>query len=221
MIYLLRHGEIDLSGKKHYVGQVDSPLTQKGEFQAQWWQQALADSPLSRIYCSDLMRSWQTAQIVAGSRQVGIQIMPQLREINLGEWDGLPMDEVRDRFPEEYKKRGQDLVSYRPPGGESFADVHARVVPLFEHIVQDHREGNVLIVGHSGINRVILCHLLGIPLANLFRLGQDYGALSIIDNEKGHLRLKGLLQFYQLGHNVFQIVSCYPLVDLIHKPKKR
>ena len=50
MIYLLRHGEIELSGKKRYVGQVDLPLTQKGEFQAHWWQQALADSPLSQIF---------------------------------------------------------------------------------------------------------------------------------------------------------------------------
>jgi alpha-ribazole phosphatase len=185
MIYLLRHGEIDLSGKKRYVGQVDLPLTQKGESQAQWWQQALADSPLSRIYCSDLMRSWQTAHIVAGSRQVRVQVMPQLREIDLGEWDGLSMDEVKNRFPEEWQRRGQDLVTYRSPGGESFADVNARVVPLFEQIVQAQQEGNDLIVGHSGVNRVILCHILSIPLSNLFRLGQDYGSLSIIDNEKG------------------------------------
>ena len=47
----------------------------------------------------------------------------------------------------------------------------------------------MLIVGHAGVSRAILCHLLGIPLANLFRLGQDYGSLSIIDNEKGEMRL--------------------------------
>ena len=141
MICLLRHGEIDLNGKKRYVGQVDLPLTQKGESQARWWQQALADSPLSRIYCSDLMRSWQTAQIIAGFRPVRVQVMPQLREIDLGEWDGLCVDEVKNRFPEEWQRRGQDLVNYRPPGGESFADVHARVVPLFEQIVHDHRGG--------------------------------------------------------------------------------
>jgi alpha-ribazole phosphatase len=189
MIYLLRHGEIDPSGTKRYVGQVDLPLTQKGEFQAQWWRKTLTNFPLDLIYCSDLMRSRETAQIIAETRQVRIQVMFQLREIDLGEWDGLSVEEVKNRFPEEWQRRGQDLVTYRPPGGENFADMHARVVPLFEHIVQDHREGNVLIVGHSGVNRVILCHLLGIPLAHLFRLGQDYGSLSIIDNEKKEMRL--------------------------------
>jgi len=81
------------------------------------------------------------------------------------------------------------LVNYRPPGGESFADVHARVVPFFEQIVKANQGGNAFIVGHAGVNRVILCHLLGMPIAYLFRLGQDYGSLSIIDNEKEQMRL--------------------------------
>jgi probable phosphoglycerate mutase len=117
--------------------------------------------------------------------------MFQLREIDLGELDGLPVDEVKSRFPGELQRRGENFVTYRPPGGESFADVHARVVPLCEKIVQ-RAKGNVLIVGHAGVNRVILCHLLAIPLAHLFRLGQDYGSLSIIDNEKGDMRLQAM-----------------------------
>lgn len=80
-------------------------------------------------------------------------------------------------------------MNYRLSCGESFADVHLRVIPVFEQIVQANYEGNALIVGHAGINRVILCHILSIPLSHLFRLGQNYGSLSIIAYEKGQMRL--------------------------------
>lgn len=189
MIYLLRHGEVDLGGKRRYVGQVDLPLSKRGTYQAQYWQQSLAASLPCEIYCSDLLRSRQTAQIIVGSREERMHILPHLREINLGTWDGLSAEEVESRFPEEYKKRGQDVADYRPPNGENFADVYARVVPLFEHIAHAHQEGNVCIIGHAGVNRVILCHILSIPLSNLFRLEQDYGSLSIIAQRKGQMRL--------------------------------
>jgi probable phosphoglycerate mutase len=92
----------------------------------------------------------------------------------------MPTSDVRCLFPREYEQRGADLVGYRPPGGESFADLAARVWPAFEEVVR-HKSGNLLIVGHAGVNRTILCHLLGMPLANLFRLEQGYGCLNILD----------------------------------------
>ena len=84
---------------------------------------------------------------------------------------------------------GQILMSTRPADGESFLDLRTRALPLFKEIVAQ-TETPVLIVGHAGVNRVILCDLLGIPLKNLFRLGQDYGALNIIDSTAADLRLR-------------------------------
>ena len=96
----------------------------------------------------------------------------------------MPVSEVRRLFPQEYDRRGADLAGYRPAGGESFADLSARVLPAFEEVVQQSGE-NLLIVGHAGVNRVILCHLLGMPLANLFRLEQEYGCLNILEYTAG------------------------------------
>ncbi|MFA7406118.1 MAG: histidine phosphatase family protein, partial [Pelobacteraceae bacterium] len=113
-----------------------------------------------------------------------LTILPGLREIDLGGWDGVPISEVRQRFPNEYERRGANLIGYRPPGGESFADLSARVLPVFENTVSI-AGNNLLIVGHAGVNRVLLCHLLGIPPANLFRLEQEYGCLNIMRRTAG------------------------------------
>jgi len=170
------------------VGQVDLPLSDQGLSQARRWREKLAFTAFERIYCSDLIRSLDTARIIAGGDEERVHILSQLREIHLGEWDGLSVAEVRSRYPEEWKKRGQDLVGYRPPHGESFADLYKRVLPVFDDIVRA-LSGKVLLVTHAGVKRVILCQILGMPLANLFRLGQDYGRLSVVDCERRPLRL--------------------------------
>jgi len=85
-------------------------------------------------------------------------------------------------YPQEFRERGHNIAGFRPPGGESFTDLQQRVLPFFLTVLENLRE-HVLIVGHAGVNRVILCYLLGMPLNNLFRIGQDYGALNIITTE--------------------------------------
>lgn len=190
-IYLLRHGDLRQDGVKRYIGQADLPLNASGRAQALNWQQELAHIPLRRIFCSDLSRSYETACLIAEGRSESVQPFPKLREINLGAWDGQSVDDVRRFYPGEYEKRGADMVYYRPPAGECFADVAARVIPLFEEIVRS-ASGNMLIVGHSGVNKVILCHILGMPLENLFRMRQEYGCLNVIECGMGSVQLCGM-----------------------------
>ncbi len=181
MIYLLRHGETDIQEKKKYfIGQTDLPLSIEGIRQAYCRQKELADVVFDRIYCSDLRRAYETAQILAENRQTLIHTNPGLREICLGEWEGLSMSQVRASFPHEWQERGENMAEYRPSGGESFADLYERVIPIFEDIVHESGE-NCLIVAHAGVNRMILCRILEMPIANLFRLVQDYLGMNIID----------------------------------------
>jgi len=192
VVYLLRHGDIRKDDIKRYIGQADLSLSEAGRAQALDWHNELAHIPFSRIFCSDLSRSYETACIIAeGRNNVPVQSLHKLREINLGAWDGQPIADVRRLYPGEYEKRGADLVYYRPPAGECFADIAARVIPLFEEIVRN-VPGNVLIVGHAGVNKVLLCHLLGMPLDNLLRLSQDYGCLNIIEYGTDSVSLRGL-----------------------------
>ena len=180
MIYLLRHGNVEGSEQRLFLGGTDTPLAKKGREQARQWRRLLHQIEFETICCSDLKRSEETAHIIAGDKQVPIRVIPEFREIFLGQWDGLPMESVRRRFPEQWRRRGENLADYPPPGGESFSEFRHRVVPAFEEVAGKLR-GHGFIVAHAGVNRVILSHLLGMPLPNIFRLGQDYGALNIIE----------------------------------------
>jgi probable phosphoglycerate mutase len=90
------------------------------------------------------------------------------------------MADIAKRSRSEFNRRGEDLEYYLPPGGESFADCSLRVLAALEQIVSE-SSGDILIAGHAGVNRVILCHALGIPLANVLRIGQTYGCLNILE----------------------------------------
>ncbi len=183
MIYLLRHGEIKQGEERRFVGQFDLPLNENGLHQARLWQQKLKSGLFEKMYASDLSRARQTALIIAGNHQKKVHLLPALREINLGEWEGMSVAEVQARYPEDWQRREKDLVTFRPPRGESFRDLALRIEPVFNQIVQG-LEGDILIVAHAGVNRVILCHVLGMDLANLFRLGQDYGSLNLLERNK-------------------------------------
>jgi molybdenum cofactor cytidylyltransferase len=179
-IYLARHGAIQPIGDgRHYLGQMDVPLSPEGRRQAEALRERLRQRQLSAIYCSDLQRSVETAAIIGEPHGLKPCPRPEFREIHLGAWEGLSFAEVRRRFPEEYEARGRDFIYSRPPGGESFLDLANRVLPALHRALASH-PGNILIVGHAGVNRILLCHSQDRSLANLFDIPQDYGCLNLI-----------------------------------------
>lgn len=188
-LYLVRHGAIISVAGKSFIGQIEAPLSEEGVEQAWALRTWLEPVAFSRVIASDLSRSRRTAMILAGGRAARVEAMPALREINLGDWEGISFDEIRSRFPEDYAARGRDIENWRPPGGESFADCRARVNTALAEILAG-SQSNVLLVGHAGVNRLILCSALGIPVSNLHSLGQDYGCMNIVDFGPGRTRVE-------------------------------
>ena len=188
-LYLLRHGAIEGNSEKRFVGQFDLPLSEKGRQQAKTWHQQLKDDEFSMIWCSNLLRTRETAALVCPGMRHNVRLSADLREISLGSWDGVAMTQIRKQFPELWQARGEDFSGFRPPGGESFADLKKRVVPVVENILNQ-TEGKVLLITHAGVIRVLLCHVLQIPLSNLFRVHLDYGALTIIEYKNYTPRVK-------------------------------
>lgn len=178
-IFLLRHGEIPSFSPRRFIGRQDVPLTSNGRKQMQHMASFLAAHTIDRLVCSPLTRCRQSGNILTATIKRRPEILPELTELNLGSWEGLTVAEVEACFPGQYEARGEDIARFRPDQGESFADLLDRVWPVFSSITSTN-EQHIAVVAHAGVNRVLLCRILGMPLANLFRLNQSYGCLNIL-----------------------------------------
>lgn len=186
-VLLLRHGEPAGGQRGRFLGQGDPPLTGLGQAQAAWWRDELAELNLQRIVASDLARARATAAVIAEAQARPVEADPAWREIDLGQWEGLDRAEVARRWPEAYAARGADPAGFRPPGGESFADLAARAWPALMALAAG--PGPALAVTHAGLLRVVLRQALDLPWNALFRLELDLAGLTILSFRDGSLRL--------------------------------
>lgn len=184
-IYLVRHGQVVNHHEFRYNGHYDVDITDEGVSQMNRLSDFLAENDhgekVEAVYSSDLQRSVKGAEIIGARLGVEPVLTADLREINLGRWDGLTREEGASRFPDEAHITFQDLATTRITGGENFEDVRARALPAFEGIVKKHSGSSVVIVAHGGVNRVILCHVMGLDYKNFFTMEQEYGCLNVIE----------------------------------------
>ncbi len=136
---------------------------------------------LAAVYTSDLSRATASAEIIAKPHGIEPVIMPALRERSFGIWEGMTFTEIMERYPAEFQAWASDPLRFSPLGGESTKEVYDRVIPALDAIVSKHAGEHVAIIAHGGVNRVILCHILGMPLENIFRIEQDNAAVNIIE----------------------------------------
>ena len=187
-IYLVRHGHLDRGPDRRYVGQMDYPLSALGDSQAEHLRDIFSGIEFQRIVASDLKRTMATADIIAQRQKVPVEAHPGFREIRLGAWEGRLIDEIKSQEPEAYAQRGLDLAGHRPPDGENFYDLSERVIPAFRQTIKDSPRP-LLIVTHVGVIRIILCHVLEMPLKNLVLLYHDYGAYTLLKNDESQIQL--------------------------------
>lgn len=172
---------------KHFIGQTDVLLDDVGCSQAQYWKEQLSDICFENVCSSSLKRCIETAKIICPSKDISID--QRINEINMGSWDGKTFDEIKERMPLEFEKRGKNIADFRPPDGESFKDLSARVLPFFTEYVEKQKElmhcnqrfSRMLVVTHAGVIRVLLSHILMTNLDQLFRIRMVYGHLFIIE----------------------------------------
>jgi len=180
-VYLMRHGEVANGSEKRYNGHIDVDITENGVRQMHRLAGLLDGKALSAVYSSDLIRSVKGARIIAEKAGISPTSLEVLRERSVGAWEGLTAEEIKERFPEEYRLWRDDLLNYRPPGGECLLDVKNRILPPYKRIVGSHPGAEIALLLHGGVNRIILADALGMEIKNLFRIDQAFGALNIID----------------------------------------
>lgn len=178
-IYLVRHGKIDAGEEKRYIGVTDLPLSAEGVKQAQKLKKFFHSINIEKAYVSPLVRCVQTADIIFENRDIERILVKEFTEINMGQWEGKTFKYIKSYFSEQFKKRGENIDTFVPPGGESFKQLRDRVIPVYENIVEN-SVGNIIIISHAGVNRIILSNLLSMPIKNIFQIDQTYGCIDEI-----------------------------------------
>ena len=193
-VYLARHGEVLHAAVGRFFGHTDIALSPAGQAQAAALGRRLAAEPIDAVYASDLARARESAAPLAAARGTDVVPVAPLREMAMGRWEGLTFAEIRAREPELCARWLADPFAMSFPDGEGVADLHARAVPALRDVVSRHAGCRIAVVGHGGTNRVILADALGLPLQNIFRLGQDYAAWSLIEYRDGEALVHALNQ---------------------------
>jgi broad specificity phosphatase PhoE len=161
-LLLVRHGETDWNAERRFQGHADQPLNETGRAQARALADELAAEEIDAVYTSDLARARETAEIIAGA--LGVEVVPsrELREIDVGDWQGLSWPEIEDRFPDGARRWHEDGHGWT--GGETYVELAGRVVAALERIAAEHPEGRVLVVCHGGTTRAVRAHVEGVSV---------------------------------------------------------
>ncbi|SDL12867.1 probable phosphoglycerate mutase [Catalinimonas alkaloidigena] len=181
-IFLVRHGATLSTAESRFSGSANVPLSDEGREQAQRLAFRLRNETISAVYSSQLGRAIETAQILAKTHKLTLQIREGLQEISHGHWEGMTRKEVDEKYPDEAAAWEEDPFTYAPKDGETGLDVTARALPTVMDIVRSHPGEKVLIVSHKATIRLLLSSLLGFePRRYRDALDQSPAALNIID----------------------------------------
>jgi probable phosphoglycerate mutase len=189
---LVRHGESTWNEEHRIQGQLDPPLSKKGRLQAARLARRLARRRLEGIYVSDLKRAVETAAPLAEATGLRAEPMAGLREVFLGEWEGLHTEELVARFPEAWARWTQEPNWDLVPGGESGAAFEARVGEALDLIFDHHAAGEVVVVTHGGVIQIALHQVVGRPSRGLFPFRIANASITVLEKRNGRLTIDGV-----------------------------
>ena len=158
-VLLIRHGETEWNTLGKFQGCTDIELSKEGIKQAVVLKNRLKGD-FEYIYSSPLSRAFETAKILASGTDKGVIVAPEIREINFGEWEGLTVHEIAEKYPEVFKTWRTDKTdSYICGGDLSINNAASRAKKCILDIVKKHKGKKIAIVAHGGI---IKAGLIGI-----------------------------------------------------------
>lgn len=186
-LFLIRHGHLENSEYGAINGQADVPLSARGRIQMDSRAETLRDVPMTRLFSSTLSRTKESLLPIAQTRPHLPPVeINGFRERSFGVWEGKTREEISREDPCGYARWQKLDVTFAPPGGESLLTFRGRVLGALDDLLDQTGYGqNVVLVAHSGVNRILLLHALGMDLSGYFRLTQWYGALNVIDYTEG------------------------------------
>lgn len=196
--YLVRHGETDWNRLGRFQGQSDTALNAQGLAQAEDTARAAREWNLTAIYSSPLARTMQVAEAVSQQTGLPVAVRAGLKEMALGELEGIQGEAMRAGWPEVYNTWRDYPGEVVMPGGESLAGLQERVWEVVRELEQAHSpEDNLALISHNFAIRAICARLLGMPLSNFHRMHLSLGSVSLFDSGP---RGRCLLYYNATGH---------------------
>lgn len=200
MLYMVRHGETVWNREGRFQGQQDAPLSDDGRRQAELLSRRLfslaGEKGFDAVWSSDLDRARLTAQALAAPYGLPVRTHAGLREMNFGAWEGLTIEEIRTRFPEDLAAYQRDGARMAPTGGESFLEMIDRSACVLDALWAEGAR-RVVVVSHGGTIKGLLCHLLGLPPESRKRLILGNTGLTVVRMQRETARL---LLYNDTGH---------------------
>jgi phosphoserine phosphatase len=182
-IYVVRHGETLWNKEEVFRGRKDIPLNETGKKQAAQVGDYFSDIPLRRIVSSPLQRAVQTAEPICVTTGLSLEIMDGFTDINFGVWEGLPLREVEQRYPVDFRTWKTSPERVHVDGGESLNEVRRRVSHGLAKIAID--EATVVVVTHRVICKMIVLTSLNIGNDHFWDMKYDPASVTLLEGNMG------------------------------------
>lgn len=163
-LIIVRHAQSESNQAKFYAAATNVNLTDFGREQAEKTAEFLRDYPIDRAYSSPMVRVIQTAKPIIRGRGLDLELVPDLREIDGGMWEGLPYSEIETCYHHERNLWYNDFINCICPGGDSVCELYNRVRPAFDKIIAENRGKTVLVASHATPIRLMLTYFAGKPI---------------------------------------------------------
>ncbi|HEX73881.1 MAG TPA: histidine phosphatase family protein [Dehalococcoidia bacterium] len=187
-IILARHGETEWNVEEVFRGRIDIELNETGLRQAQLLAEYLSALTIDTIYSSPLRRALKTAEMIAGYHKLDVEITHGLIDFNYGEWQGLPHQEVKDRYMELYAEWMENPHLIQMLSGESLNDVRQRAMDVVSDVIAKYK-GTVVLVSHRVVNKVLICALLALDNSHFWNIRLDTCGITVFTYENGQFIL--------------------------------
>ena len=184
-LIIVRHGETEWNKQDRAMGQLDSPLTLKGIQQAYAIANRLRRFSFTTLYSSDLGRAVQTANIIAEICGKNVIFDSELREWNMGIFQGLTFSEMDEKFPQEQQDHKRMRDEWVIPEGESLRQCRDRGYRALNRIAEGHLDETVVVVTH-GFVLINFCQVVfNLPPGNARRFKLDNASLCSFEYVNG------------------------------------
>lgn len=183
-LYLVRHGQTSWNALNRAQGHSDIPLDEVGKLQAGRLAERMKSVRATRIISSDLMRCVQTAEPVAQALDLPLELDVRIRERSMGEFEGKDFESFKSFMRQNQTPDDPFAIQVQPPGGESMAQVFARIRPVAEEMLS--HDSDVIIITHGGTAGMVLAGLLrGDPLTSRAFRFKNAAVTELFRNELG------------------------------------